>query len=141
MKSVKIYLIVASLLGLTVFTGCKKDKDKPSGNIHEAAAARLVGTYKGTIKASVGSQEYYNAIIIITKESGNKVKIAPKSGEAYSSFATKIIPIEGLQGVDDAVAQDPQGTLAYQAASKALTYVTKQTSANEMTYNFEGTKQ
>ncbi len=125
------------------FIGCSKDKnnDKPSGNSDEAAAARIVGTYKGTIDASTSNAQYFDAIIIITKESGNKVKIVAKSGEAYSEMTPKIVPIQGILESDNATSEGPQGILIYQAQEKTLKFLSKATSAEDVTYSFEGTKQ
>jgi hypothetical protein len=133
--------LVIGLLFSTVFWSCSKDKndDTPSGNTDEDAAARVVGNYKGTLNDF--TKDYYNAIIIVTKESGNKVKIAPKSGEVYSNVTTKIIPIQAIAGTDNAASQDPQGILIYTASQKTLQFQSKATATGDVIYNFEGTKQ
>lgn len=139
-------VLMALFTGLVfciVFIGCSKDKNngEPSGNADEAAAARVVGTYKGTIDATNANAQYFDAIIIITKESGNRVKITAKPGEAYSGMTPKIIPIQGILESDDATSEGPQGILIYQAQEKTLKFLSKATSAEDATYSFEGTKQ
>lgn len=131
--------LVTALLFSTVIMGCSKDKDEPSGNTDEAAAARVAGTYKGTIDDF--SQEYFDATIIITKESGNKVKIAPKSGEPYSHVSAKIIAIQAIAGTDDCGGQDPQGVLVYNASQKTINFISKATASGDVIFSFEGTKQ
>ncbi|KQC01729.1 hypothetical protein [Pedobacter sp. Hv1] len=141
MKSIQKKLsIVLTVLALTTMYACKKKEGSSSGNSDEAAAARVVGTYKGTI--DITSQEYFNATIVITKESGNKVKIAAKSGEAYSNVATKIIAIKAILNSDDAEAiSSPEGVVVYQHSEKAIRIVTQPTAQGEVTYIFRGTKQ
>ena len=128
-----------AIAAITILSGCSKNNDQPSANTDEAAAARVVGTYKGTLNDF--TKEYYNATIIITKESGSKVKIAPKSGEAYSHVTTKIVTVQAILGIDDCAAQDPQGNLSYTAAQKTLKFLSKSTSAGDVIFSFEGTKQ
>lgn len=136
----KISVLALSLVALTLLFSCKKKEGGSSGNSDEAAAARVVGTYKGTM--DITSQEYFNVIIKVTKESGNKVKITAKSGEVYSNVATKVIAIKAISGSDDAEAiADPEGTVIYQHSEKAIKIVTRPTAQSEVTYSFRGTKQ
>ncbi len=143
MKSIqKKSTLVLSVLALMVLFSCKKKEGGSSGNSDEAAAARVVGTYKGTLSIAGSTQEYFNAIIVITKENGNKVKIAPKSGEAYTNVTTKIIPIKAIPGSDDAEAiSAPEGTLIYQHSEKAINIVTQTTASGDVTYTYRATKQ
>ena len=140
MKSVsKNLLLVLSVLALTVLFSCKKKEGGSPVNSDEEAAKRLVGTYKGTLDAT---QEYFNAIIVITKESGNKVKITPKQGEPYSNVTPKIITVKAIQNSDDVEAiGTPEGTLVYQHSVKNIVIVTLPSSSGDVTYNFTGTKQ
>lgn len=129
-----------SLFASTLLVSCGKSDSNPTpANTDEAAAARIVGSYKGTIQ--IASQDYFNATINITKESGNKVKIAPKSGEAYSTATPKIIAIQAIAGSQNAVGDDPNGILTYTAAQKTLNFISKATATGDVVFRFEGTKQ
>ncbi|MNK13358.1 hypothetical protein D3C87_314430 [compost metagenome] len=138
-KFKKLLALSFCLVVLTAFFSCSKDDDNSSGNADEAAAARVVGTYKGTIDNF--STQYFDATIIVTKESGNRVKIAPKSGEVYSGVTAKIMVIQAIPTTDNATAQDPNGTLLYDNSQKTITLITKQTAASDVIFHFEGTKQ
>lgn len=141
MKSViKNPAFVLSVLALTVLFSCKKKEGGSPVNSDEEAAKRVVGTYKGKIDAT--SQEYFNAIIVITKESGNKVKITPKQGEPYSNVTPKIITVKAIQNSDDVEAiGTPEGTLVYQHSVKNISILTLPSSSSDVTFNFTGTKQ
>ena len=140
MKSVsKNLLLVLSVLALTVLFSCKKKEGGSPVNSDEEAAKRLVGTYKGTLDAT---QEYFNAIIVITKGSANKVKITPKEAEPYSNVTPKNITVKAIQNSDDVEAiGTPEGTLAYQHSVKNIVIVTLPSSSGDVAYNFRGTKQ
>lgn len=140
MKSVSKNLsLVLSVLALTVLSSCNKKEEGSPVNLDEDAAKRVVGTYKGTLDAT---QKYFNAIIVITKESGNKVKIAPKPGEPYSNVTSKTINVKAIPNSDDVEAiGTPEGTLAYQHSEKNILIVTLPGSSDDVTYNFRGTKQ
>lgn len=144
LKNVSIALFTG-LIFSTVIVSCSKDKtDKPSAGSDEAAASRIVGSYKGTITPlDVELPTYYNATIIITKESGNKVKVAPKSGEAYSGLTSKIIAVQAILASEDVTsgANEPQGIIIYTNTGKNIRVTTKETAATDVAYDFEGTKQ
>ena len=142
MKTIKKLLsFVLPVLILVAVFSCKKDKGgSPSGNSDEAAAARMVGTYKGTI--DITSQDYFNAIILVTKESGNKIKVAAKTGETYSKVTTKIFTIKAISGSNDAEAiGSPEGVVIYHHSDGALTVGTLATASGDVAYDFRGTKQ
>jgi hypothetical protein len=140
MKNLKKLLFMLPLLALTALVSCKKDKDdSPSGD----ASAKIVGSYKGTIDV-VGGIKYFDAIIILTKESDGKIKVAPKSGEAYSNVTAKSFGVSFIGGGSQDVTSgstDPNGILLYENSKKTLTYLSKQTAANDITFSFEGTKE
>ena len=81
-------------------------------------------------------------IIIVSKESGNKIKITPKSGEAYSHFKPKIIAVESLSSNNVVSATgDLNGQLTYNNSTKTLGVTTEETSAGDIAFSFTGTKQ
>ncbi|MES2064549.1 MAG: hypothetical protein V4456_21710 [Bacteroidota bacterium] len=140
MKTIKKLLsFVLPVLILVAVFSCKKENGGSSVNSDEAAAARMVGTYKGTI--DITSQDYFNAIIIVTKESGNKVKVAAKTGEAYSNVTTKIFTIKAISGSEDAGSIIPEGTVVYGHSDGTLKVTTRATASGDVAYDFRGTKQ
>lgn len=129
------------LVSMVAFSSCSKDKkDNPAGDSDEAAAQRLAGTYKGTIHV-VSGPDYYNAEITITKESGNNVKIVPKSGQAYSTVTVKTAPVEAVLGTQNVAAENASLTLIYQVNNKSINYLIKKQGASEIAYSFEGVRQ
>lgn len=140
MKSISKNLsLLFFTLVLTLVFSCK-GKNVPSNDSDEAAAGRIVGTYKGTV--DITSTEYFNAIIQVTKENGNKVKVTAKSGEPYSNVTSKIFTIQAIQGSNDAKAIGaPEGTLIYDHAAKNIAIVTLPTASGDISFNFSGTKQ
>ena len=140
MKSIiKNLSLLFFTLVLTLIFSCK-GKNVPSNDSDEAAASRIVGTYKGTV--DITSTEYFNAIIQVTKENGNKVKVTAKSGEPYSNVTSKIFTIKAIQGSNDAEAIGaPEGTLIYDHAAKNIVIVTQATASGDISFNFSGTKQ
>lgn len=142
MKSISKNLsLLLFTLVLTLVFSCKgKDIDVPPNNSDEAAAARVAGTYKGTV--DITSTEYFNAIIQVTKESGNKVKVTAKPGEPYSNVTSKIFAIKAIQGSNDAEAIGaPEGTLVYDHTAKNIVIITQSTASGDISFNFRGTKQ
>lgn len=122
-------LVFISLLSVR----CSKDKDN---NIHNIDA--LIGSFKGTI--NTGDEQYFDAVITITKVSDGQVKVAPKSGEAYSDLTAKSIKVTNPVGVT-IVGGDEQGSISYIVDTKALTLSTNKTAATDKDYLFTGSKQ
>lgn len=79
MKKAIIYPI---LLLVTIFAACSKDKDEEPTNTDKSAQVAL--TYQG--KLSVGTLDYPNVKVKVTKKAANEVVIEPVSGETYPSF-------------------------------------------------------
>lgn len=135
-------IVVFALFGLA---SCSSDDNSSgpgngSGNIDAA-----VGTYKGKITLANGpasGQEYFNATIIITKASNNKLKVEPKSGEAYSNLTPKTMQV--YNNSNQGILSDgniPEGNFIYTMSSKSLTVQTKEQSTTDAIFTFEGTKQ
>ncbi|PUB34431.1 hypothetical protein C8J95_10295 [Elizabethkingia sp. YR214] len=118
------------------FTGCKSSNDSdnnPGGSIDP-----IIGTFKGTLED--GELKYYNAIISVTKVDDSSVRIAPKSGEAYSAYTAKTIKVSNPVGAS-VVGSNEQGSVAYLIDTKAINVKTEQTSPQEKVYLFNGSKQ
>ncbi|HFK5569022.1 TPA: hypothetical protein ACG0AO_000811 [Elizabethkingia meningoseptica] len=133
----KFILGLALVLSTGAFlTNCKSSNDDPgdpSGSIDP-----VVGTFKGTIED--GDLKYYNAIITITKVDNSRVKVAPKSGEAYSGYSVKTITVSNPVGAS-VVGENEQGSVAYLIDTKSVTVSTKKVSQQDNTYLFNGSKQ
>ncbi|WP_126973109.1 hypothetical protein [Gynurincola endophyticus] len=144
-------LCVTALFAVSsMVTGCSKKKDdEPTG---QGAIEAAVGTYKG--KISVYEQipgdnrwEFFDAIIVVSKEGNDKLKIAAKSGEAYSGITSKTFTVEAGaffgQAPVDVISKigSVEGMFAYYGSNKTITVVTQKQGANEIHYSFDGTKQ
>ncbi|AQX05671.1 hypothetical protein KRE40_00525 [Elizabethkingia meningoseptica] len=133
----KFILGLALVLSTGAFlTNCKSSNDDPgdpSGSIDP-----VVGTFKGTIED--GDLKYYNAIITITKVDNSRVKVAPKSGEAYSGYSAKTIKVTNPVG-PSIVGDDEQGSIAYLIDTKSITVSTKKITPQDNEYLFTGSKQ
>src|SRR5690606_40770361 len=85
-------LALASLLKLgTITICCSKDDDNGHEQPAQGTIDPAVGKYKGKLSASntYNRYEWFDAIVIVTKEGGNKLKITAKSGEEYSYVTPK----------------------------------------------------
>lgn len=134
-------IIAIALFGMA---SCSSD-DSNSGPGNGGGIDIAVGTFKGkiTIVEGAGSgTEYFDATVVVTKASNNQLKVAPKSGEAYSSITPKTIKVYNNSNV--AVFNDgntPEGTFSYSISSKSLIISTQQQSASDITFAFQGAKQ
>jgi len=136
----KLVLGAALVLGTGLFfIGCKSSNDSdnnPSGSIDP-----VVGTFKGTIEDGENPDiKYYNAVVIVSKVDDSRVKVTPKSGEAYSGYTTKTIKVANPVGAS-VVGSDEQGSVAYLIDTKSLNVSTEKNSAQDKTYIFNGSKQ
>jgi hypothetical protein len=71
------------LLLITVFAACSKDKDNDNGTTADKSA-QVALTYQG--KLSIGTIEYNNVKIKVTKKAANEVAIESVSGQEYPAF-------------------------------------------------------
>jgi hypothetical protein len=118
-------------------TSCKNDDDEDSnpgtGNIDV-----VVGTFKGTL--NVAGQDYFNAIVMVSKVDDSHVKVQAKTNEAYSFVTTKTLSAVNTQGVG-VVGSSNDGSISYLISTKALTVSTQKTSETDKIYLFQGTQQ
>jgi hypothetical protein len=118
-------------------TSCKNDDDDDSnpgtGNIDV-----VVGTFKGTL--NVAGQDYFNAIVMVSKVDDSHVKVQAKTNEAYSFVTTKTLSAVNTQGVG-VVGSSSDGSISYLISTKALTVSTQKTSETDKIYLFQGTQQ
>lgn len=143
-------LALASLLTLgTLTTSCSNDDDNASEQPAQGTIDAAVGTYKGKLSTfgSSGSYEWYDAIVIVTKEGSNKLKVTPKSGEEYSYVTPKTFTVEtGAffgENTQDIVSLTGslEGIFHYYGSNKNISVITDVQSATDVHFRFEGVKQ
>ncbi len=131
----KSKLMVLALLGMVV--SCSKDNDgspKPSSDIQAA-----VGTFKGKIR--VAEQDYFNAIVIVSKEGNDKLKVAAKTGENYSAVTPKVFKVQNISNIHISSSGISSGSFTYTMDSKEVQISTNKEAATDVEFYFEGTKQ
>ncbi len=140
----KSILKTAGIIAIALFglASCSSD-DSNNGPGGGGGIDAAVGTYKGTLDPLGGdAPTYFDAILIVTKVDGNHLKITPKSGEPYSNYTSKTMKV--FNNSNQAIFGDgniPEGTFSYTISSKALLVQTREQSATDLTYTFQGTKQ
>lgn len=130
--------MVIALVG-SLFLSCKSNdgNDDPTP-ITGQSIDPVLGTFKGTIR--IATQDYYNAIVVVTKVDASHIKVQPKSGEAYSTATPKVLTAQNPVGVGVG-GNDPEGSVNYLISTKALQISTKKTAATDVEFYYEGTKQ
>lgn len=142
-------LLTALAFG-TIVTSCSKSDDndeyeQPAQGSIDAA----VGTYKGKLNTSNtnGTNEWFDAIVIVTKEGSNKLKITTKSGEEYSYVTPKTFTVETCacfgENTQDIVSLTGslEGIFHYYGSNKNISVSTAEQAATDVWFNFEGVKQ
>lgn len=134
MSGFMVMVIVGSL-----FFSCKSsdDNDQPTPASGQSIDP-IVGTFKGTIR--IATQDYYNAIVVVSKVDASHIKVQPKSGEVYSGATPKVLTAQNPVGVGVG-GNDPEGSVNYLISTKALQISTKKTAASDVEFYYEGTKQ
>jgi len=140
--------ILTALTFGTVATSCNSDDDayeQPTQGSIDAA----VGTYKGKLYTSDtnGINEWFDAIVVVTKEGSNKLKITAKSDEEYSYVTPKTFTVETCacfgENTQDIVSLTGslEGIFHYYGSNKNINVITAEQSATDVWFNFEGVKQ
>lgn len=149
--NVKIALLaLASVLTLgTLTTSCSKDDDNGHEQPAQGTIDAAVGTYKGKLSSSDtnGSYEWFDAIIIVTKEGSNKLKVSAKSDEEYSYVTPKTFTVEtGAffgENTQDIVSLTGslEGIFHYYGSNKNISVSTDEQSVTDVYFDFDGVKQ
>lgn len=149
--NVKIALLaIASVLTLgTLTTSCSKDDDNGHEQPAQGTIDVAVGTYKGKLSSSDtnGSYEWFDAIIIVTKEGSNKLKVSAKSDEEYSYVTPKTFTVEtGAffgENTQDIVSLTGslEGIFHYYGSNKNISVSTDEQSVTDVYFDFDGVKQ
>lgn len=154
MTKMKMKIALIGCLSLisfgTLTTSCGKDdnnpEELPNGNIEAA-----VGTYKGKLYARVLPNEqrktWYDAIVIVSKEGSNKLKISAKTGQEYSAVTSKTFTVEtgaffGTNTQDIvSLTGSMEGMFSFYGSNKTIVVTTDQQASSDIDFEFEGTKQ
>lgn len=149
--NVKIALLaLASVLTLgTLTTSCSKDDDNGHEQPAQGTIDAAVGTYKGKLSSSDtnGSYEWFDAIVIVTKEGSNKLKVSAKSDEEYSYVTPKTFTVEtGAffgENTQDIVSLigSLEGIFHYYGSNKNISVSTDEQSVTDVYFDFDGVKQ
>lgn len=143
-------LALASVLTLgTLTTSCSNDDDNGSEQPAQGTIDAAVGTYKGKLSSydSNGYYDWFDAIVIVTKEGNNKLKVTAKSGEEYSYVTPKTFTVEtGAffgENTQDIVSLTGslEGIFHYYGSNKNISVSTDVQSATDVHFRFEGVKQ
>lgn len=110
-----------------------------------------VGSYKGKLKTQSNGPEdkyeWFDAVVIVTKEGNNRLKISAKSGEEYSFVTSKTFTVEtGAffgQNTQDIVSLTGslEGIFHYYGSNKNIRVVTIEQTETDIYFEFEGVKQ
>ena len=137
---IKMKLMYAVVLALVTFAfvGCSKDDDNTvptSGSIDAA-----VGTYKGKLDLSNTNGPMFDKILTVTKVSDNTLKV--EIGDKTLNIPTKEFKVINNMNVSIQTAGvSPEGTFLFDVKNKTLLCQGEKTSATEVFFTFEGTKQ
>src|SRR5690606_9516230 len=145
-------LALASVLTLgTLTTSCSKDDDNGSEQPAQGTIDAAVRTYKGKLYTPPSNPddvyEWYDAIVIVTKEGSNKLKVTAKSGEEYSHVTPKTFTVETCacfgENTQDIVSLTGslEGIFHYYGSNKNISVSTDEQSATDVHFRFEGVKQ
>ncbi len=144
------FLGMLSVLTLgTITVSCNSSDDNVSQEPTKGTIDAAVGTYKGKIYTSDtnGVYEWFDAIVVVTKEGSNKLKVAAKSGEEYSYVTPKTFTVEtGAffgENTQDIVSLTGslEGIFHYYGSNKNINVITAEQSATDVWFDFEGVKQ
>lgn len=155
MKKISAKITMLAILLIVTFgvsfSSCSKDDDnneKPKKGTIDAA----VGTYKGKLELwnqfpNTDQGIWYDAILIVTKEANDKLKITAKSGEEYTGITPKIFTVEtGAffgENTQDVVSLSGslEGYFNFHGANKNITVSTQKQASSDIAFLFEGVKQ
>lgn len=144
------FLGMLSVLTLgTITVSCNSNDDNVSQEPIKGTIDAAVGTYKGKIYTSDtnGSYEWFNAIVVVTKEGSNKLKVAAKPGEEYSYVTPKTFTVEtGAffgENTQDIVSLTGslEGIFHYYGSNKNIRVTTDEQSETDVHFRFDGVKQ
>lgn len=143
-------LALASVLTLGTLTiSCSKDDDNGHEQPAQGTIDAAVGTYKGKLSSSntYNRYEWYDAIVIVTKEGSNKLKVTAKSGEEYSYVTPKTFTVEtGAffgENTQDIVSLTGslEGIFHFYGSNKNINVTADEQSETDVYFRFEGAKQ
>lgn len=147
----KISRLGLVLAFVTLTASCSKDDNDGYEQPIKGSIDVAIGTYKGKLYISPSQpneiHEWYDAVVIVTKEGANKLKVVAKSGEAYSKVTPKVFTVEtgaffGENTQDIAsLTGSVEGFFHYYGANKNISVTTNKQAATEIEFEFDGVKQ
>ena len=152
MKKINVKTVVLMVLTFGVATtSCSKDDnnyEQPKEQTVDIDVA--VGTYKGTLSSgALENYEYFDAVIIVSKQANDKLTVTAKANEPYSKVTPKTFTVKGEviyngNSSSSDVLSLPgslQGHLFYYGENKTIEISTTQQSATDIEFRFDGQKQ
>ncbi|WP_223857515.1 hypothetical protein [Sphingobacterium micropteri] len=145
-KRIMQHLLFLLLVGMVTLSGCSKDDDteQPDGKSIDIA----VGTYKGKLTVwgdlpNTDQNEFFDAVITVTKADNEHLKVTAKTGEPYSAVTEKTIKVQAEEYLGDIyhVIGDLQGSFWYHTDTKTVDISTNKQRETDVHYTFEGAKQ
>lgn len=140
-KKLSLFLCLIVFIGLNY--SCSKEENEPQ--VKKGKVEDAVGTYKGVLE--VGSEDYYDAIIEVTKVGDQKLSVKAKVGQPYSNVTSKVFTVEvgdyfNVDPIDLAsLSISPEGLFHYDGLAKSIYVSTSKQQETDIKFNFEGTKQ
>ena len=138
---------------LATTTSCSSDDDAGNGwEVVNGDISVAVGTYKGTLYyrsyshiPDIDQYEFYDAILLVTRNGENRIEVKAKSGETYSIITPKTLQVEsysynGKTHVDSVIGE-VNGSFSYYPDSQSIYVSTERTGETELNFTFEGVKQ
>lgn len=144
------FLVMLSVLTLgTINVSCNNSDDNASQEPTKGSIDAAVGTYKGKLNTidTNGVYEWFDAIVIVTKEGSNKLKITAKSSEEYSYVTPKTFTVETCacfgENTQDVVSLTGslEGIFHYYGSNQNINVITTEQTATDVYFDFEGVKQ
>lgn len=155
MKKVNAKIVVLALTMVltmgTLTTSCSKDDNSGPEEPAKGTIDVAVGTYKGKLYTPTYNPddvgEWFDAIVIVTKEGSDKLKVTAKSNEEYSHVSPKVFTVEtgaffGENTQDIATLTGSlEGFFHYYGANKNISVTTSKQVATDIEFDFDGVKQ
>ena len=139
-------LFLLMLVGTVTLNGCSKDDDTEQPETKSIDVT--IGTYQGKLTVwgdlpNTDEDEFFDAVITVTKVDNEHLKVTVKTGEPYSAITEKTIKVRAEEYLGDIyhVIGDLQGSFWYHADTKTVDISTNKQRETDIHYTFEGAKQ
>lgn len=148
-KRIASLMLISFMIVGSVFTSCSKDDDDDNFDPDELSIDAAVGTYKGTLRSidlysRTQKSEYHDAIIYVSKQADDKLKVTAKADEEYSSVVTRVYDVEASNYGEFRIttrAGFVGGFLHFFGKTESISITAQRQSDADISYSFEGLKQ